>query len=150
MTQARLARLVSLDRTAVSKIERGRRSVGSLELARIARALDRPLDWFVAGRAAPRRRPLLDLRRRRAAIATVAARHGAYALRVFGSVARGDARPDSDVDLLVRMGPGRGLFDQAAMIVDLSELLGRDVDVVTEEGLRDRIRARVLREAVPL
>lgn len=134
----------------MSKIERGRRSVGSLELARIATALDRPLEWFLAESTTARGRPLLELRRRRRAIAKIAARHGAHSLRVFGSIARGEARPESDVDLLVRMERGRGLFDQAAMVVELRDLLGRDVDVVTEEGLRERIRERVLREAIPL
>lgn len=69
---------------------------------------------------------------------------------MFGSLARGEARPESDIDLLVRMERGRSLFDQAALLVELRDLLGRDVDVVTEEGLRGSIRERVLREAVPL
>ena len=93
---------------------------------------------------------LRELRARRRAIAEIAARHGADAIRVFGSVARGDARPDSDIDLLVRMQAGRSLFDQAALLVDLRDLLGRDVDFVIEEGQRGRMRERVLREAVPL
>lgn len=74
----------------------------------------------------------------------------AGSLRFFGSLARGEARPDSDIDLLVRMERGRSLFDQAALLLELRDLLGRDVDVVTEEGLRGSIRERVLREAVPL
>lgn len=150
LTQTALGRAAGLDRTALSKVEHGRRSVGSLELARIARALGRPVEWFLADGAAAGKRPLLELRRRRGEIAQIAASHGADAIRVFGSVARGDARPDSDVDLLVRMQRGRGLFDQAALLADLRELLGREVDVVTDEGLRAAIRERVLREAVPL
>lgn len=150
MTQTALAHAVGLDRTALSKIEHGRRSVGSLELARIARALGRPMQSFLAEGAAVGTRPLRELRRRRREIAEIAASHGADAIRVFGSVARGDARPESDVDLLVRMQKGRGLFDQAALLTDLRELLGREVDVVTDEGLRGAIRERVLREAVPL
>ncbi len=150
LTQADLARASSLDRTAVSKIERGHRKVGSLELARIARVLGRPLEWFLEEGAPGDKRPLLDLRRRRRAIAEIAARHGADSLRVFGSFARGEARPESDIDLLVRMDGGRSLFDQAAMLVELRDLLGREVDVVTEDGLRESIRERVLREAVPL
>ena len=83
-------------------------------------------------------------------ILRIAARHGAHNVRVFGSVARGDARPDSDVDILVDMEPGRSLFDLGGLLYDLQTLLGVDVDVVTEKGLRPRIRAQVMQEAVPL
>lgn len=150
LTQADLARAAALERTALSKIERGHRGVGSLELARIARALGRPLEWFVAEPTSEPARTLRDLRKRRRVITEIAARYGARSVRVFGSLARGQAGPDSDVDLLVRMDRGRSLLDQAALLVELSDLLGRDVDVLTEEGLREGIRERVLREAVPL
>jgi predicted nucleotidyltransferase len=93
-------------------------------------------------------RALLQVRR--AEILNIAARHGAHNVRVFGSVARGDARPDSDIDLLVDMEPGRSLFDLGGLLFDLRMLLGVEVDVVTEKGLRPRIREDVLREAVPL
>lgn len=83
-------------------------------------------------------------------ILRIAARYGARNVRIFGSVARGEARPDSDVDVLVDMEPGRGLLDLGGLLMDLQELLGCRVDVVTEQGLRPRIRERVLREAVPL
>ena len=78
--------------------------------------------------------------------AIVAARN----VRVFGSVARGAARPDSDVDVLVELEAGRRLLDLGGLLMDLQDLPGRQVDVVTEPGLRDRIRERVLKEAVPL
>jgi len=71
-------------------------------------------------------------------------------VRVFGSVARGDADEESDVDFLVTLEPGRSLLDLGGLLMELSELLGREVDVVTEEGLRERIRDRILREAVPV
>lgn len=90
------------------------------------------------------------LRGKREEVLRVAARHGARNLRVFGSVARGEAGPDSDLDLLVDVEPGRSLLDLGGLLVDLQELLGCRVDVVTEGGLRQRIRERVLREAVPL
>jgi predicted nucleotidyltransferase len=83
-------------------------------------------------------------------ILSLAERHGARNVRVFGSVVRGDARPDSDVDILVDMEPGRSLFDLGGLLYDLQSLLGVDVDVVTEKGLRPRIRAQVMQEAVPL
>ncbi len=90
------------------------------------------------------------LKTRRAEILRIAARHGARNVRLFGSAARGSADDQSDVDLLVDMEPGRSLLDMGGFLMDLRELLGRDVDVVTERGLRPRIRERVLREAVPL
>jgi hypothetical protein len=80
-------------------------------------------------------------------ILRIAAKHGARNVRVFGSVARGEARPDSDVDFLVDMEPGRTLFDQGGLLMDLRDLLDVQVDVVTEDGLKSRIRERVLKEA---
>lgn len=93
---------------------------------------------------------LSALRARRGEIERIAAEHGVVDVRVFGSVARGDARPDSDIDLLVEMAPGRSLLDMGAFLVDVEQLLGRAVDVITAAGLRARIRERVLREALPL
>ncbi len=90
------------------------------------------------------------VRTRRDEILRIAAEHGARNLRVFGSVGRGDAGPESDLDILVDLEDGRSLFDMGGLLMDLQDLLGCKVDVVTERGLRDRIRARVLREAVPL
>ena len=80
-------------------------------------------------------------------ILRIAAKHGAHNVRVFGSVARGEARPESDVDFLVDMEPGRTLFDLGGLLMDLRDLLGVEVDVVTERGLKPRIRERVLKEA---
>jgi len=90
------------------------------------------------------------LREKREEILRIASKHGARHVRIFGSVARGDATSSSDVDFLVEMEPGRSLLDHAALLLDLQQLLGCDVDVVTERGLRPRIRDRVLRDAVPL
>jgi uncharacterized protein len=90
------------------------------------------------------------LRERRDAILRLAAKYGARNVRVFGSVARGEADDRSDVDFLVDLEPGRSLLDQAGLLVALQELLGQPVDVVTEQGLKERIRVRVLKEAVPL
>ncbi len=90
------------------------------------------------------------LKEKREDILRIAAQHGAHNVRVFGSIARGDARPDSDIDVLVDLEPGRSLFDLGGLLSDLQDLLGRNVDVVTEKGLRERIRPRVLKEALPL
>jgi predicted nucleotidyltransferase len=87
---------------------------------------------------------------RREEILALAARHGARNVRVFGSVARGDADEESDIDFLVEMEPGRSLLDLGGLLMDLRELLGPEVDVATIGGLKDRIRARVLSEAILL
>jgi hypothetical protein len=85
-----------------------------------------------------------------AEIVRVAQSHGATSVRVFGSRARGDARPDSDLDLLIKLEPRRSLLDLIAIQQDLEDLLGCKVDVVTENGLSPYIRERVLAEALPL
>jgi len=90
------------------------------------------------------------LRERREPILELAAKHGARNLRVFGSVARGEADESSDIDFLVEMEPGRNLLDMGGLLMDLREFLGREVDVATVRSLKPRIRERVLREAVPL
>jgi uncharacterized protein len=90
------------------------------------------------------------LRLKRDEILRIAAQRGAHNLRIFGSVARGTASVNSDIDVLVDMELGRSLFDLGGLLSDLQDLLGRPVDVVTEAGLRRRIRARVLAEARPL
>lgn len=90
------------------------------------------------------------LQAKREDILRTASKYGAYNVRVFGSVARGEADSESDIDLLVNMEPGRSLLDLSGLLIDLEELLGCNVDVVTEKGLRDRIRERILREAVTL
>jgi predicted nucleotidyltransferase len=90
------------------------------------------------------------LEEKREDILRIAKRYGARNLRIFGSVARGDAGPESDVDFLVELEPGRTLFDLGGLLYELRELLGIPVDVVTEKGLRDHVRPSVLKEAVPL
>jgi predicted nucleotidyltransferase len=80
----------------------------------------------------------------------VAAEYGASEVRVFGSVARGEADRNSDVDFLVELETGRSLLDLGGLQMDLESLLGRRVGVVTVRGLKARIRESVLREAVPV
>jgi len=87
---------------------------------------------------------------KRAAILAIAARHGVTSIRVFGSFARGEAREDSDLDLLIEAGSRRTPFFPGGLLADLEEELGRRVDVVEEEGLHRLIRQQILREAVPL
>ena len=91
-----------------------------------------------------------QLKENREAILAAATKYGAYNVRVFGSVARGEDDSESDVDFLVEMEAERSLFDLGGLLMELQDLLNCPVDVVTEKGLRQRIRDRVLSEAVPL
>ena len=91
-----------------------------------------------------------QLQEKREEILATAAKYGAYNVRVFGSVARGEADSDSDVDFLVEMAAERNLFDLGGLLMELQNLLDCPVDVVTEKGLRQRIRDRVFGEAIPL
>jgi hypothetical protein len=90
------------------------------------------------------------LKTKRDEILSIAAKYGAHNVRIFGSVARGETGSESDLDVLVELEPGRSLMDHAGLILDLQELLGCQVDVVTEKGLRPRLRERILAEAVTL
>lgn len=93
---------------------------------------------------------LQELLQKREEIFGLARRYRTEAVRVFGSVARGENRLNSDVDLLVRTGPGCSLFDLGGLLEDLQELLGCRVDLVVEDGLKPHFREQVLREAIPL
>ncbi len=87
---------------------------------------------------------------KRDAILDIARRHGAANVRVFGSVARGEATPESDVDLLVEWESGRSLLDHTGLVLDLQDLLGAPVEIGTERSLHWYVRERILAEAVPL
>jgi uncharacterized protein len=91
-----------------------------------------------------------DIFQRRDEILAVARRYGASNVRLFGSVARGDATADSDLDLIVRFEPNRSLLDQGGLLMDLQELLGVEVDVIDEDAMRPRFRQHVLKEVVAL
>lgn len=91
-----------------------------------------------------------ELVEKREEILAIATRHGAYNVRVFGSVARGEARANSDIDLLVEVGSNRSAWFPVGLKLDLQDLLGREVDVATENTLHQLIRDRVLQEAIPL
>jgi predicted nucleotidyltransferase len=90
------------------------------------------------------------LRDKRDDILRLVRQHKAGNVRIFGSVARGEATEASDVDFLVDFQPDYTLWDHIGLMQDLADLLGREVDVSTEETLRERIKDRILREAVPL
>ena len=86
----------------------------------------------------------------RQAVLELAKRHGASNVRVFGSIARGDATSSSDVDLLVAMDQGRSFLDLCTLGDELEDLLGRRVDLLTEPAISHLLRDRILKEAVPL
>ena len=90
------------------------------------------------------------IREKREAIVRIAARHGATQVRLIGSVARGDARPDSGVDLLVTWSEGTSLLDQAALMLELESLLGRKVDIASDGWVKPSIRESVYRDAIAL
>ncbi len=90
------------------------------------------------------------IKTKREDILRTAAKYGAYNVRVFGSVARGEADEKSDIDLLVDMEQHRSLLELAGLLIELEELLGHNVDVVPEDCLRARIKERVLKEAIAL
>ncbi len=90
------------------------------------------------------------LKTKREDILHLATVRGARNIRVFGSVARGEDDNTSDIDFLVDMEPGTSLLDLGGLLMDLQELLGCSVDIVTERGLKKRLRDRILQEAIPL
>mgnify|MGYP003589469150 CR=1 FL=1 len=106
-----------------------------------------PRDWNDGVNAVKLDQVVLPNRER---ILQTAARYGAHSVRVFGSVARRQDDADSDIDFLVDMEPGRSLFDLGGLLMELEQLLNTKVDVVTEKGLKERIRERVRNEALPL
>ncbi|BAI89274.1 MULTISPECIES: nucleotidyltransferase family protein [Limnospira] len=91
-----------------------------------------------------------ELQQRRDEILAVAQQHGAFNVRIFGSVARGEEREDSDIDFLVEMNSNCSLLDRIALIQDLEDLLNRKVDVTTVKNLREYFRERIINQAIPL
>ena len=90
------------------------------------------------------------LHEKRDDIRSIAAKHGAYNIRIFGSAVRGEVGPDSDIDFLIDVGPTTSSWFPAGLILDLEEILGRRVEIVTDKALNPYIRDHVLREAIPL
>lgn len=94
--------------------------------------------------------PLESIRQKRAEILKIAERYGAHDVRIFGSVARGDAKDTSDLDLVVRLDADRSLFDLGGLLMDLRDLLGMKVDVLTDGTLYGRLGQVISKEAIPL
>ena len=90
------------------------------------------------------------IQNKRKEILQISSSHGAKNIRIFGSVARGDDEPESDIDILIELDKGRTLLDLAGLSIDLQNLLGRKVDVVTEKSLHWYIREKIISEAKPI
>lgn len=153
LTQAELASRIGTTQSAIARLEGGSVVPTVETLCRLARVLglrfeiNPKVGLIVPPGEYP---PLLeDLRARREEILRIAQTNGAYNVRVFGSVARGEARPDSDIDFLVEFEPERTLLDLSELILDLEEALGRKVDVV-EIRRPSPTAERIQREAIPL
>lgn len=93
---------------------------------------------------------LRDVAKLKPQILEICARHGVETIRVFGSVARGEETPESDLDLLVTVGPNPGPWFPGGLIAELEDLLSCRVQVVTDKGLNAHLRDHVLSEAIPL
>jgi predicted nucleotidyltransferase/DNA-binding XRE family transcriptional regulator len=153
LTQAELARRAETSQAMVARYETGAASPTIRTLARLLRAAGRELELSgaVASQRLPRSPVAALLREHRAEIRAAAAAVGAENVRVFGSVARGEETPDSDVDLLVDFSVGeRGLFPLLQLAGEIEDLVGRPVDVAAVEVMADPVRERALAEAIPL
>ncbi len=155
LSQTEVARRALVAQSVISAYESGRREPSVSMLERLVRAtghrlvldLERSNDYPPGLPDTPLGR---RLRQRRRSILACAAFHGAQNVRVFGSIARGEDRPDSDVDLLVDLDKGTGLFALEALRRELSEILGVSVDIALSDSLRPRVREEVEREAIPI
>jgi len=155
LSQTELARRAKVAQSVISAYESGRREPALSTLSRLVAATGQRLTVGLetsdsSVRGLPDTPLGRRLRQRRAALIAVVERHGASNLRVFGSVARGEDGPDSDVDLLVDLAPGTGLFGLAALERELQEILHVDVDLAPADSLKPRVRADAEREAIPL
>lgn len=153
LTQAELAARLGTTQSAIARLERGEVVPSVTTLAKLADALGiefevRPRSGVVIREPSSALR-LVDLRARREELLAIAARYGARNVRVFGSMARGDARPDSDVDFLVELEPDRTVLDLSGLVLDLEEALGRKVHVVEVHRPSDAAQ-RIDHEAVSL
>lgn len=156
LSQAQLAHRARTSQSAIARYERAVSTPSLSTIERLLRACGQPLRLTTppaAGRGPVRTRARSRaalVRRHRERLVAAARRNGVREVRLFGSAARGEDSPDSDVDLLVDLGPERTLLDLIAFQQDASDILGVPVDVATPGILKDRVRERVVAEAVPL
>ena len=154
VTQAELARMAGVTQSVISAYESGRRQPALPTLAALVQASG--LELAVTLRRPPERLRGLSgpigrlVRQRRREVVSAARAHGVSNVRVFGSVARGQDRPGSDVDLLADIPPNLGLFGLGRLEEDLQAILGVRVEVIPGSDLKPDVRRRVELEAVPL
>jgi predicted nucleotidyltransferase/DNA-binding XRE family transcriptional regulator len=149
-SQAEVAAMAGTSQSAVARYETGAAVPSLSTLERLLAACGERL---IVSAEPAERLSLLNgtaVRQRRRELLAIARRHGARNVRVFGSTARGQARPDSDIDLLVDLDPGRTLLDLVALRRELSEALGAPVDVATTDMLREPARIEAERDAIPI
>jgi uncharacterized protein len=159
-TRAKLSQVALADRAktsqpAIARYEAGAASPSLGTLERILAACGSTLVLSAPQRARRKRQPssgrrMALIRRLRRRLDAAARRHGVRDLRVFGSVARGDETPESDVDFLVDLDPGRTLLDLIGFQQEAEEILGIGVDVAAPRMMKERVRARAIREARPV
>lgn len=147
LSQAALAARARTSQPAIARYETG---AATPSLATLERLLEATGSSLVIGSTRPGPARAGRLGRARAKLAEAARSHGVGDLRLFGSVARGEATRASDVDLLVELEPGRTLIDLIGFKQDAEQILGRSVDVATPAMMKQRVRRRALRDARPL
>jgi len=152
LTQAELARRAGTSQAMVARYETGAASPTVRTLARLLRAAGHELKLSGPASSPPPNSPVVTvLRKHRAEITAAAAAVGAANVRVFGSVARGEETPQSDVDLLVDFPAGeRGLFPLLKLAAEIEAMVGRRVDVAAVEAMSESVRERALAGAIPL
>lgn len=150
LTQAELARKAGTSQPSVAAYESGAKAPNVATLNRLLQAAGVQIEIAPLRHKSSRAKPLRQLlQERRDEVLRIASMHDATNVRVFGSVARGEERPTSDLDLLVDMRPGYSLLNQVRLRRELTKLLGVEVDVVTSGGLLER-DGRILTEAIPV
>lgn len=147
MSQADVAAGARTSQSAVARYETG---VASPSLGTLERLLEATGSSFVIGSPRPGTARTGRLGQARAKLVDAARAHGLHDIRVFGSVARGEATRGSDVDLVVELDPGRTLIDLIGFKLDAERILGRSVDVATPRMMKPNVRKRALRDARPL
>jgi uncharacterized protein len=150
LSQAALAGRAGTSQSAVARYERGTATPSLITIERLLAACGLRLVLDAEPAAARLAVSYSTVRQHRSELLSIARRHGARNVRMFGSTARGDARRDSDVDLIVDLEPRRTLLDIAALRRETSQLLGRSVDIATTDTLREPLRREIERDAVPV